>query len=219
MVDFAELIRQRIQNIENPSKRTPTRSTEFNDADNIERQMQQDGHRTWGWIIYRCTYADDAQWAAFMERLSYYINATLDFHNGLDLNESLDVQVIEEPELLDGASPATVRQLFRTWAETAPQREQGRPAMRSQRYRYCLHVDQAALESVLHGPAPPEDELGDGYANIIFEGPSSVSELGCRADPYCMKISYADLMVTWYNLFRPEGAWETEYRENQIGRP
>jgi hypothetical protein len=28
----------------------------FNNADNIERQLQEDGDKTWGCVIYRCTY-------------------------------------------------------------------------------------------------------------------------------------------------------------------
>ena len=30
--------------------------TRLNNADNIERYLQEDSHRTWGWVIYRCTY-------------------------------------------------------------------------------------------------------------------------------------------------------------------
>lgn len=221
MPDLAEWVRTRAQRVKEPSPRVPTRETCFNDADNIERHMRQDGHSIWGWLIYRCTYASDEQWKAFMDRLEYYIDKTLSFHNGLDLKSSLDAQVIEDPTTFDGAVPATVRQHFRQWAETAPQMEQGRPALRSQRYRYCLHVDQAALESVINGPTPPEDELGGGYVNLVFlNPPNAMSTLDPASDPYWMKITYADLMVTWYDLFRPEGAWETEYRQPpQIGHP
>ncbi|KZZ99738.1 hypothetical protein AAL_02310 [Moelleriella libera RCEF 2490] len=223
MPDLAEWVRTRAERVKDPSPRDPTRETRLNDADNIERQMRQDGHRTWGWLIYRCTYASDEQWAAFMARLAHYMDATLAFHNGLDLKPSLDARVVEDPAAFDGAVPGTVRQHFRQWAATASETEQaGRPALRSQRYRYCLHVDQAALESVVNAPAPPGDELGGGYVNLVFVNPSSADSTGLdpAADAYWMRITYADLMVTWYNLFRPEGAWETEYRQPpQIGRP
>ena len=126
----------------------------------------------------------------------------------------------------------------------ASEQEQGRPAGRAQRYRYCLHVDQEAVESVLAGPEPPEDELGGGYVNIVMippgydaepddeepddeEGEAEATEVEedkkddePQLDPAYMRISYADLLVTWYNLFRLEGAWETEYRQPpEIGRP
>jgi hypothetical protein len=41
-----------------------------------------------------------------------------------------------------------------------------------------------------------------------------------RIDPVYMRISYSDLLVTWYNLFQSEDAWRTEYRQPPtIGRP
>jgi hypothetical protein len=49
----------------------------FNNADNIERQLQEDGHKIWGWVIYRCTYKSNEEWASFMDRLRYYIESTL----------------------------------------------------------------------------------------------------------------------------------------------
>jgi len=35
-----------------------------------------------------------------------------------------------------------------------------------------------------------------------------------------IRVTYQDLMPTWYNLFRIQGAWFTEYREPpQVGVP
>ena len=201
--------------------------------------MREDGHSKWGWIIYRCTYDSDEQWQAFLERFGYYVHATLVFHNGQNLESSLDIQVLQERELFDGATPDDVRQYFKQWADVASEQEQGRPAGRAQRYRYCLHVDQEAVESVLAGPEPPGDELGGGYVNIVMIPPGCGTEIDSpeeeaeatelegdegddepQLDPAYMRISYADLLVTWYNLFRSEGAWETEYRQPpEIGRP
>ncbi|KAK4992678.1 hypothetical protein LTR50_001013 [Elasticomyces elasticus] len=220
------------------SRRTPNRSTQFNDADNLERQMREDGHSIWGWIIYRCTYDSDEQWQAFLERFTYYVHATLVFHNGQDLESSLDIQVLQEREIFDGATPDVVRQYFKQWADVASELEQGRPAGLAQRYRYCLHVDQEAVESVLAGPEPPEDELGNGYVNIVMIPPGYGAEPDDaeeeaeateveedkeddepQLDPAYMRISYVDLLVNWYNLFRPESAWATEYRQPpEIGR-
>ena len=54
-------VRSRAQRVKNPSRRTPERETVFNNADNVERQLQEDGHKIWGWVIYRCTYANDEE--------------------------------------------------------------------------------------------------------------------------------------------------------------
>jgi len=186
--------------------------------------MREDGHQKWGWIIYRCTYDCDEQWQAFLERFGYYVHATLSFHNGEDLESSLDIQVLQGREAFQGATPDDVRQYFRQWAEVASMQEQGRPAGHAQRYRYCLHVDQEAVESVLEGPEPPADELGGGYVNIVrAEGTEVEADKEGdepQLDPAYMPISCSGLLVTWYNLFRSEGAWETEYRQPpEIGRP
>lgn len=33
-----------------------------NTADRIEEELLEKGHRVWGFVIYRCTYGDDAAW-------------------------------------------------------------------------------------------------------------------------------------------------------------
>ena len=38
-------------------------------ADRIERQLQEDGHQSWGFVIYRTTYGDEADWEEFLRRL------------------------------------------------------------------------------------------------------------------------------------------------------
>lgn len=110
MIDLEEYVRNRAQRVNNPSKRTPDRETAFNNADNIERQLQQDGHKIWGWVVYRCTYKSDEEWARFMDRLRYYIRSTLQFDNALDLETSLDFRVFEDSKHFDGARPFVIRE-------------------------------------------------------------------------------------------------------------
>ncbi|KAK8204640.1 hypothetical protein M8818_005080 [Zalaria obscura] len=148
MVDLAEWVRTRAQRVKNPYQRTPDRETYHNNADNVERQLQEDGHKIWGWVIYRCTYENDREWEEFMARLRFYIRDTLEFDNGVDMLGSLDYHVFEDRTLFDNAHPSTIRDHFEEWTGTAPLREQGieaRQVERSQRYNFCLHVDQAAL--------------------------------------------------------------------------
>ncbi|KAI7345703.1 hypothetical protein KC320_g8220 [Hortaea werneckii] len=154
--DFIERIRNRARYVRNPSQRTPDRETAFNNADNVERQLQEDGHTIWGWVIYRCTYEDDQEWEAFMDRLRYYNENTLRFHNALDMQSSLDYHVLEDRDRFNNIHPSAVLEHFTQWVANAPQQEQGEGAhpARSQRYNYCLHVDQEALQSVIGGPTP-----------------------------------------------------------------
>ncbi|KAG9957895.1 hypothetical protein KCU61_g8808, partial [Aureobasidium melanogenum] len=168
MVDLEEWVRTRAQRVKNPSKRKPDEETDSNTADIIERQLQQDGHKVWGWVIYRCTYKSDKDWQDFMQRFHYFIRDILESHNGLDMLESLDCHVFEDKSF-EGASPATIRQHFKQWAETAPEREQdGVPAMQSQRYNFCIHVDEDAVQSIISNPPPHEDIHRNGYVNLVI---------------------------------------------------
>jgi hypothetical protein len=56
-----DFFRNRIRQLRNPSKRTPDRETTLNNADNIERQLQEDNYRIWGFVIYRCTYESETE--------------------------------------------------------------------------------------------------------------------------------------------------------------
>lgn len=220
--DFEKWIRNRAQRVKNPSKRTPDRDTHFNDADSVERQLAEDGHKIWGWVIYRCTYEDDEEWTEFMHRLRYYIEDTLRFDNALDMLSSLDYQVFDNRETFDRVHPSVVREHFEKWTATAPEQEQGEGKSEgySQRYNYCIHVDQEALQSVISGSAPPADNLGDGFVNLVCrDGPNVLggmrpehTEDRDERDLCWMRITYYDLMVGWYNLLRRQASWFNEYR-------
>lgn len=145
MVDLQEWVRTRAQRVRDPSRRKPDMETDDNKADKIERQRQQDNHKIWGWVMYRRSYASDTAWAEFITRLESHIRESLRLHNGLDMMESLNSHVIEDKASFGAASPVTVREHFRKWVLTAPQHEQGGPAMRSQRYNFCIHVDTKRL--------------------------------------------------------------------------
>jgi hypothetical protein len=211
-------VRSRTQRVKNPSRRTPERETVFNNADNVERQLQEDGHKIWGWVIYRCTYANDEEWAEFMARLRYWNEYTLHSSNALDMLPSVDYQVFENPNLFDNAHPSTIREHFTQWAVTAPQQEQGKGPMRSQRYNYCLHVDQEALLSVIGGPPPSVFTfMAPGYVNLVCKtiigGMRPEHTFGRAEQEYCfMRINYQSLMLHWYNQLRREGSWFNEYR-------
>jgi hypothetical protein len=200
--------------------RWPDGGTRFNNADNVERYLQEDGHRTWGLVIYRCTYARDDDWNKFMELLRQHIQRALKCYNGLDLMESLSLTVIEDPSTLDDASTSFVREHFKQWVTTAPEREQGegvRPGL-SQRYRYCIQVDDAALESIMED----EDE-GDGFVNLIklewvpetphprepVEDPIEDCTL---FDVGWIMVAWKEVMVDMYHLLRDYDDWCREYR-------
>ncbi|KAL4809775.1 hypothetical protein BDV18DRAFT_129663 [Aspergillus unguis] len=137
----------------NPSKRTPDRSTFNNEADTIERLLQHDKFRSWGLVIYRCTYTSNSDWDELMRRLCFCVTEMLKWHNGLDMLESFAPTVLEDTRF-DGATTATVRDHFKQWVVTACQKEQGiawqdAQYAESPRYKYCLMIDEEAMQSVL----------------------------------------------------------------------
>lgn len=73
-----------------------------------------------------------------MVRLRYQFRETLQVYNGPDTMDSLNLTVLEDQSLLDGASTSVVCKQLKQWAATAPQQEQGTGPGLSQRYRFCV---------------------------------------------------------------------------------
>ena len=218
------------------STRDPTMESFLNNADNLERLIQMDGFKTWGFVIYRCTYQSDSDWETFMTRFLYHVRHSLDFYNGLDLLDSFAPTVFEDRSF-DGATTALVRKHFQEWAATAPPVEQ--PIGYSDypeagRYKFFLMVDQEALESVLSVPDPEECD-SDGFVRLVNgfwepevldadelaeRGVSSQSELEqeepleglTMLDVGWMKVCYSDAQ-TWGYLSMLDGfRWLTYYQ-------
>ena len=167
-----------------PSPRQPHKSWYFNQADIIEHQMQADGHRTWGYVIYRTTYSSDDDWAEFLRRLAFRMEVIFTRCNGRDILDAFTLTVFSDRSLFDGADTASIRAHFRQWAEHAFRTEQQPQQLqdasiggngeqvrmgRSARYQFCVQVDEAALYSVVHeAPAPPApDATKKGWVKLI----------------------------------------------------
>ena len=161
--------------------------------------MQADGHRTWGYVIYRTTYSSEDDWAEFLRRLRFRMERTFDRCNGRDILDSFTLTVFSDRSLFDGADTVSIRAHFRQWAETAFRAEQqqnvslggGGEQVRmghSPRYRFCVQVDEAALYSVVHSaPAPPApDATKMGWVKLIAKSWIPIGEdprARARPDP------------------------------------
>ncbi|KAJ5187492.1 hypothetical protein N7449_010486 [Penicillium cf. viridicatum] len=203
------------------SPRLPGMSPRFNNADQIEQYLHEDGLRAWGFVIYRCTYQSNTAWDEFMRRLLANTKDMLESEGGLDLLDNLALTVIEDPGSLDGATTAVIRHHFEQWVATAVHQEQGTgPALLwSERYRYCLQITQDVLDSVL------TDENEAGFVRLIrrdweeydpYDGGDRLEDEheaieGCTLeDVGWIKVPFDGVMVVpWYYL--RGGGWETEY--------
>lgn len=230
-------IRQRIRS---PSQRNPDMSWHNNAADLIQRQLQDDGHRTWGFVIYRTTYSNDVDWADFVRRLRFQMEDSFDYFNGRDILEKFTLTVIQDRSLFDGADTNTIRQHFQQWSLTAYRSEQqpqveGQSSSesgagmikigRSPRYRFAVMVDAEALRSVVHeAPAPPDlDTTSKGWIKLIdkswylgrSEGdadPLEPIEGVTERDVGWMKVPYQDVMTECYTQSRSLNNWSLNYR-------
>jgi hypothetical protein len=213
--------------LEVPSKRKPTIDTHSNTADNLERLLQKDGFESWGFVVYRCTYASDTDWERFMSLLLDQVKASLERSGGIDLLDGFAPTVIADLSF-EGATTATLRAHFQDWAGTALQ-ELGRPRdyhAYCGRYRFFVMADQEVLESVLN--SPPESwtsfvklVYADWEPEVLDE--DEIEALGGRSEKWepiegCtledvgwMKVPYREVMFGGYVFMCDWNNWDLVY--------
>jgi hypothetical protein len=153
----------------NFSKRDLTIQTRSNGADNLERLLEKVGFKTWGFVIFRCTYQNDSDWGKFMAHFLRPVLEYLEYYKGLDLLGKFAPTVLENRSF-EGATVAVLRDHFNQWAMTALREEQGfQNGHRggAGRYKFFVVVNQEALESVLNAPDDDEDT---GFVRLVQAG-------------------------------------------------
>ncbi|KAH8666109.1 hypothetical protein BGZ61DRAFT_558943 [Ilyonectria robusta] len=118
------------------------------------QDMQETGFQHWGFVIYRCAYANNAQWESYLEFLKATMQDELEF-DGLYtlLWKYLDWTVIEDPDKLDGASKQDIRERFSEWSAGRSVERDGSgvdaPTVEdAPRFHYCIYIDQKCLDTV-----------------------------------------------------------------------
>lgn len=140
----------------------------------ISRMLKESNHDKWGFVIYRCTYKNDQDWARFKQLVHDRTKQLIAESDTPEIADSLEWTFVEERATLDGASRPQLRERFNTWAEKAYAIEQPRHSQLDfqnwglwglQRYNYFIQVDEEALQSVL---SPPEfDWHEQGFVNFV----------------------------------------------------
>jgi hypothetical protein len=127
------------------------------EADHIRDLNTYYGLKKWGWVIYRCTYGDNAAWQHCIDEFKHYHAESLrDDLQADDLVSSYDWIVVEDPAL-DGATKDEVRRRFRQFRASLldeipsdlEERKKQAIIWEWPRYNFCIHVGPEALESVL----------------------------------------------------------------------
>ncbi|KAH7166405.1 hypothetical protein EDB81DRAFT_918820 [Dactylonectria macrodidyma] len=113
----------------------------------IIRDMQEIGFQKWGFVIYRCAYADNAQWESYLEFFKASVKQELE---ALELSsllwKYLEWTIVEDRQSLDGASKQRVRDEFTHWAIDRARIEPD--IAETPRFRYCIYIDQKCLDTV-----------------------------------------------------------------------
>lgn len=151
------------------SVRQPSRAFDSNDADVIDEVVQYEGHSSWGFVIYRCTYGDDDGWQHFMENLKVELEESCRLHNAADFFAKHLWTVFDDKTQFDGASTHDTRQHFRAWRQHAQREEQGTDFTHFQyapRYAFFLHADSQAVQDLL-AIDRPVDLLDSGAVNLV----------------------------------------------------
>ena len=105
--------------------------------------------KKWGWVIYRCTYSDDAAWAKFRDRVEAESRKSIEQSDAPEIAKRLEWTWVEDASALDGASTETLRERFREWTAGEVARQPGNylPAV-IPRFRYFIKIDQEVLDSL-----------------------------------------------------------------------
>lgn len=194
--------------------------------DRLKQELELDSHRTWGLVIYRCTYKSDSDWSEFINRFRAHVIDRLKRSEHWYLLDNFVMTVFEDRSL-DGATPVLVRDKFKEWAKTAPQQEQNTSAGNAVRYAYCIHVDDDALNSIVRRPDPLDIcDKHWGFVNLIwadwepydrFDGEDVLEAEeepidGCtNFDVGWMRVRYDHVVWLTYEEFREGLMWEDGY--------
>ncbi|CAK1367000.1 hypothetical protein CB0940_10341 [Cercospora beticola] len=101
------------------------------------------------WVVYRCSYADDSEWARFVQRLYDWVRCRLgkERDGNLIINH-FEFDVRDDKEKFDGASMSAIRRDFNDWVEKT------NGSYKVTMHTNCIYADAEVIESVLNGPDP-----------------------------------------------------------------
>jgi hypothetical protein len=161
----------------------------INTSNDLQDRLDEDGHRVWGFVIYRCTYGDDAAWDECLHRLNLSTRINMHFYEALHLLDDNDGDrdyrfqqtVFQDAAKFDGASTQVVHRHFQEWRALAFDAEQGSnekieaprrredcgpPFKAGVRYRFCVQIDEEVLQRIL-SCENPLSAVSDGWVNLI----------------------------------------------------
>lgn len=146
----------------------------------------------WGWVIYRCTYADDEASARSRDRVEAESRKTNAESDAPEIADRLEWTWVEDSASLDGISTAVLRERFRTWTanEVARQQLEKHDPTTIGRFSYFIKINEEVMQNLTGffaskgwtsktdfikfvdanwKPSPPEVQQDDGWEPETWE--------------------------------------------------
>lgn len=204
------------------------------DAAIVKRILDERNHDLWGFVIYRCTYDDNAAWDQFKNIVTTRARKEIQRSDKPEILETFEWKFFDDRETFDNATAAFLREHFKEWKSNNWQREQPRATYDYAARYYCfIRVDQEALDSVLNAPAGADARPGNcGWVHFVDASwrpalddvDSDTEEMdmpdldfepteGCREeDVGWMKLPVFNIGTYLYTLFDTNEIWPALYR-------
>lgn len=142
-------------------------------SEELELRQRLDEFRLdkWNFVVYRCSYGDEKLWADFKDIWTREVRRHIAESDAPELGQSLTWTFFDDARTFTDVSKDELRRHFRDWASFAPAVEQPRArepwcSIYSPRYRFFIHVDHEAMQSVLDHPQPAI-HLEEGHVNLV----------------------------------------------------
>jgi hypothetical protein len=123
----------------------------------------------WGWVIYRCTYADDEAWARFRARIENESREQIAQSDAPEIANRLEWTWVTDSLSLDGISTAALRERFRTWTanEVARQQLEDHDPATISRFSYFIKVDEEVMRNLTGFLAPKAGWSGNDFVKFV----------------------------------------------------
>lgn len=177
-----------------------------------EAKIQAAGESRWGWVVYRCAYAEkfDARWEEIKRHIIQSLHEKIAKSDAPGIADTMDFVFIEDPAL-EGASVPQLQRRFQAWVEASDgyKYPENAPTYRGSRYDFFIAVDANAFRN---------QEL------MLVRGWTTEEVLDeCDADDECETEDWVRLMADssittelYEELNNPE-FWSTIYSSPEAG--
>ncbi|KAJ5804470.1 uncharacterized protein N7518_000773 [Penicillium psychrosexuale] len=174
-----------------PSKHDLKLAASLNEADGLEALLKKDNFKTWGFVIYRCTYQDDTEWGKFMTRFLSAAPEFLEYYSGLDLLDTFAPTVFEDPSF-EGATVVNLREHFNKWAKTDFDEEVG-------------------FVRMVHAEWEPQEYDEEDIANGDIDPPEEPLEACTEHDVGWMRMYWRITELPGFGRLRDIDDWQSYY--------